>query len=242
MRNRILSVTNLSKTLGSALVLDHVNITIDRGDIYGLIGQNGAGKTTLIKIITGNISQTSGAFSFWEKTSKNDINAARMRTGCIIETPSLYPNLTAYEHLKIASVLKGKDSEQKILDTLKLVGLDDTNKKKTSRFSLGMKQRLAIGMALVGEPDFLILDEPMNGLDPIGIVEMRNLLLKLNREKHLTILISSHILAELHKIATKYGIIHKGKIVKECDSKYINTQTENIEDYFIHLIGGDKHA
>lgn len=211
----LLSSNKLTKSFRKHNAVDAVSINIKQGEIYGLIGRNGAGKTTLMKMLCGLSSPTSGDFSLFGK--KGSERAAVMsRVGSLIESPGLYYNLSAKDnlHLKATAfgVREGKDYEQKLLD---IVGLSDVGKKPAGKFSLGMKQRLGIAMALIGDPDLLILDEPINGLDPQGIVEVREILQKLNRERKITILISSHILEELSKLATCYGIIHNGKMLEE---------------------------
>ncbi len=196
--------------------LNGLTMHVPRGAIYGLIGKNGAGKTTLIRIICGLQNPSGGSYSLYgERFDGRGIYKARSRMGGVVETPSVYANMTAYENIKQQFMLLGKPSFDGIYELLKLVRLDDTGKKKAGHFSLGMKQRLGIAIALAGNPDFIVLDEPVNGLDPQGIVEIRELILKLNREKNITFLVSSHILGELSKIATHYGFVHKGEILKE---------------------------
>lgn len=214
----VLRTINLSKKYKNHLVLDGVNINVNKGDIYGFVGENGSGKTTVIRLVTGLIFPCDGSVELFGVSSNSpDIVLARKRIGAIVESPSIYLNMSARENLKLQSDILGINSEEKIKLALEEVGLlhlvDD--KKKAGNFSLGMRQRLGIAMALLGDPEFLILDEPMNGLDPAGIVEIRELILKLNREKGITFLISSHILTELALVANKYGIISKGKIIKE---------------------------
>ena len=196
--------------------LNGLTMHVPRGAIYGLIGKNGAGKTTRIRIICGLQNPSGGSYSLYgERFDGRGIYKARSRMGGVVETPSVYANMTAYENIKQQFMLLGKPSFDGIDELLKLVRLDDTGKKKAGHFSLGMKQRLGIAIALAGNPDFIVLDEPVNGLDPQGIVEIRELILKLNREKNITFLVSSHILGELSKIATHYGFVHKGEILKE---------------------------
>ena len=196
--------------------LNGLTMHVPRGAIYGLIGKNGAGKTTLIRIICGLQNPSGGSYSLYgERFDGRGIYKARSRMGGVVETPSVYANMTAYENIKQQFMLLGKPSFDGIDELLKLVRLDDMGKKKAGHFSLGMKQRLGIAIALAGNPDFIVLDEPVNGLDPQGIVEIRELILKLNREKNITFLVSSHILGELSKIATHYGFVHKGEILKE---------------------------
>ncbi len=206
----ILKTEGLTKIYGETKVVNDVSLTVRQGDIYGFVGKNGAGKTTLIRMILGLTGIDGGSFTMFDGT---ELSAARRRTGSLVEGPSLYKNMTARDNLLLFSTLLGTD-KSKVDALLETVGLPDTGKKKARDFSLGMKQRLGIAMALLGEPDFLILDEPINGLDPKGIVEIRELLLRLKNEGK-TIFISSHILGELEKIATRYGIISGGRLVEE---------------------------
>ena len=217
MKDIILKTNELTKKYKDFTALDHVNLTINKGDIYGLIGRNGAGKTTLMKIITTLTNKTSGEFELF-KVMDNDLTEAKRKVGCLIENPAFYPNLTAID------------------EALTLVSLQQVKNKKFKTFSLGMKQRLGIAFAIMDNPDFIILDEPINGLDPIGISELRDTFKKLNEEKNITILISSHILSELYALANKFCIIEKGKIIKlnkeeldlEC-SKCIVIKTDDIK-------------
>ena len=209
----VLKTQNLTKRYGSTTAVDNVSLTVEKGDIFGLIGQNGAGKTTLMRLVTSLAHQDSGEIELFGQTSEAGLNAARARIGCVVETPALYPNLTAVQNLEYYRLLRGIPDETVVQKSLELVSLTDTGKKKFRNFSLGMKQRLGLALAVLNSPDFLILDEPVNGLDPMGIIEMRDLMKKLN-EQGITILISSHILAELSQIATKYAIIHNGQLVK----------------------------
>lgn len=207
----ILETKDLTKTYGSKNVVNSVNLHIAKGDIYGFIGKNGAGKTTLMRLVLGLAFPTSGEIKLFGNT---DLSKERARIGSLIEAPGLFKNCSAYENLKRFSILYGGTDEE-IKDLLKLVGLEDTGNKKAGVFSLGMKQRLGIAIALLGKPEFLVLDEPINGLDPAGIKEIRNLLLKLNKERNITIFIASHLIDELAKIATKYGIINNGNLIEE---------------------------
>ena len=227
----ILETHNLEKRYKKFKVLDNLNINIPKGTIYGLIGKNGAGKTTLIRLICGLQSPTSGTYSIYGISNQNKkIIEVRKRIGAIIETPSIYYDMTAEENLKEQYKIVGLPSYDGLKELLELVGLSKTEKKKVKNFSLGMKQRLGVAISLVGNPDFLILDEPINGLDPEGIIEIRELILKLNKEKGITFLISSHYLDELSKIATYYGFIDNGKIIKEISSEELEqnckTRTE----------------
>lgn len=217
----VLQTSNLTKKYGKQIAIDHVNINIEKGDIYGLIGKNGAGKTTIMKIISGLTKANEGEVKLFESS---DLNRGRKRTGTIIEQPTLYPDMTARETLIYYDKLLGITNYKNVDEVLNLVGLSDTGSKRVKSFSLGMKQRLSIAISLIGSPDFLILDEPINGLDPYGIKQVRELILKLNREKDITILISSHILGELSKVATKYGVIRKGKMVDEFLAEELDTR------------------
>lgn len=203
---------NLTKVFSKKTAVSSVNMNINKGDIYGFIGRNGAGKTTLIKMIVGLIAPTSGGIELF---GGKNLNEARKKIGTVIEAPCFIPNLSAKENLKIQWMLTGNKDKSMIDETLKLVGLDEVGKKKVKNFSLGMKQRLGIAMTLMGDPEFLVLDEPTNGLDPEGIIEIRKMIKKLNKEKGITVLISSHILGELSKLATRYGIINNGKLIEE---------------------------
>ena len=220
----ILRTDGLTKKYKQHYAVNRANMNICRGDIYGFVGENGSGKTTIIRLITGLIRPNEGGFElFGVKNTHPDIGLARRKVGAIVETPSIYRNMSARDNLKMQCALLGVD-ESRIMETLRSVGLQDlyVDRKQAGDFSLGMRQRLGIAMALLGEPEFLILDEPMNGLDPAGIVEIRELILKLNREKGITFLISSHILTELALVATKYGIISKGQIIQEITAQQLH--------------------
>lgn len=210
----LLRTTGLTKQFGKQKAVNHVDMQIKKGSIYGFIGRNGAGKTTFLKMISGLSTPTSGEIELFGYKGK-DLKEVHSRVGCLIEAPGLYGNMTAYDNLKIKCNLFGIKKAGYIENILKTVGLEEVGKKKTKHFSLGMKQRLGIALALVGNPDLLVLDEPINGLDPQGIVEIRDTILRLNKEGNMTILISSHILEELSKIATDYGIIHNGTLLQE---------------------------
>lgn len=214
----ILETENINKKYGQFNALNNLNMHIPKGAIYGLIGKNGAGKTTLIRIICGLQKVTSGNYTIYGiSDNSRKIVEARKRLGGIVETPSICLDMTAEDNLKEQYKIIGLPSYDNLEEILKLVKLNDTGKKTAKHFSLGMKQRLGLAIALVGNPDLLILDEPINGLDPEGIIEIRELILRLNKEKGITFLISSHYLDELSKIATFYGIIDKGRIIKEID-------------------------
>ena len=208
----VLETKELTKTYRKIPVVNKVNLHVCQGDIYGLIGKNGAGKTTLMKMVCGLTAPSFGEYELFES---HDVDEERKRIGCMIEQPALYPDMTARDNLIYYNKLMGIRNNSNIDEILELVGLTEAQKKKTKQFSLGMKQRLSIAIALLGYPDLLILDEPINGLDPTGIKEIRELILRLNKERNITIIISSHILGELSKVATRYGVIENGNLVKE---------------------------
>ena len=220
----VLETNNLTKTYGKFRVLNGLTMHIPQGSIYGFVGKNGAGKTTLIRIICGLQTPTDGTYSLYGIDSKQkELKKSRRRMGAMVETPAIYLDMTAMENLRQQSLILGLPSYDGLNDLLKLVGLENTGKKKAKNFSLGMRQRLGIAIALVGDPDFLVLDEPINGLDPQGIIEIRELILKINRERNITVLISSHILDELSRLATHYGIIDGGHMVKELSAEELET-------------------
>lgn len=221
MTSNILKTIQLSKKYKHDYAVRDVNITIKKGDIYGLIGRNGAGKSTILRLITGLAFPSSGKIELFGDANPG-LNEAQKRMGAMIEGPAYFPNMTAAENLEVHRLQKGIPGKDCIGKTLELVGLRNTGKKKVKHFSLGMKQRLGIGIAMLSDPEFLILDEPTNGLDPMGMIEIRELIQKLNREKGLTVLISSHILSELHQLATKFGIIHKGRLLEELTAKELD--------------------
>jgi len=225
-----LKTYNITKKYGEQLAVDNVNMTIKKGDIYGFIGQNGAGKTTLIRLITGLIHKSGGEIELLGANEENELNKARTMVGSLIESPSLYTNMTARENLEVSRLVRNIPGKKCIDEVLELVGLKDVEKKKVKNFSLGMRQRLGIANALMGNPKLLILDEPINGLDPMGIVEIRELLKKINKEKDMTILISSHILSELSELATTYGIISNGKLIEEITAKQLSEKCRQYID------------
>lgn len=219
----ILTAENLGKQYRHFKALNDFNMHVPKGSIYGFVGRNGAGKTTLIRLICGLQEPTEGNFTLYGvKSSDKNIVKARRRMGAVVETPAIYMDMSAVDNLKQQYRVLGLPSFDSIPDLLKLVGLEHTGKKKAKKFSLGMKQRLGIAIALAGDPDFLVLDEPTNGLDPQGIIEMRELILKLNRERQITVLISSHILDELSRLATHYGIIDAGRMVMELSAEELD--------------------
>jgi len=216
----VLTTQALSKHYGHFKALNNLTMKVPKGAIYGFIGKNGAGKTTLIRLICGLQSPTSGEYTLYgRKSGDGHLHDSRRRMGAVVETPSIYLNMSAIDNLRHQYIILGKPSFEGIDELLNLVGLAHAGRKKAKNFSLGMRQRLGIAIALAGDPDFLVLDEPVNGLDPQGIIEIRELILKLNREHQMTFLISSHILDELSKLATHYGFIDKGHIVREISAE-----------------------
>ena len=209
--NYVIETNNLTKKFPNKLAVDHINMHVEKGDIYGLIGRNGAGKTTAMKMILGTLFPSEGEITLFGETN---LDVQRKRIGSLIEAPGLYKGCTAYENMKRFSLLYG-GTEDEINELLEFVGLANTGKMKAGHFSLGMKQRLGIALALLGNPEILILDEPINGLDPAGIKEIRDIIHKLNKERGITFVISSHLLDELGKIATRYGILSDGQLVDE---------------------------
>ncbi|KRU28384.1 ABC transporter ATP-binding protein [Clostridium sporogenes] len=235
----ILQTYNLTRKYGTTAVVDNINMNIKKGEIYGFLGRNGAGKTTTLRMIMGLISPTKGEYELLGK--KMGDREVFGRIGAIIETPGFYPNLTARENLDIHRRLMGIPNKEYIDEALEIVGLTnyDIKKKKVKKYSLGMKQRLGVARALLHKPELLILDEPTNGLDPVGIKEMRETLLDLNKKKEITILVSSHILGEIQQLATKIGIIHEGKLLEEIDYKSFEKKNR----HYINLrVNNDKKA
>lgn len=214
MEKYILQTNNLTKSFKGFTALNNVSVALKPGKIYGLIGRNGAGKSTFMRLIAGLSFQSSGDIELFGHKGEKELQQERKRVGCMIEYPSLSLGLTAKENMRHHRILRGIPDANVEEELLKLVGLKDTGKKKAKDFSLGMKQRLGIAIALLNNPEFLILDEPINGLDPIGVVEIRKLLIKLCEERNMTILISSHNLPELYQMATDYIIINKGEVKK----------------------------
>lgn len=220
----VLQTNALCKHYRKFKALNSLTMNVPKGSIYGFVGKNGSGKTTLIRLLTGLQPATSGDFTLYgAKSTSPDICDARRRMGAVVETPSIYMAMTAEENLREQCRVVGTPSFDNVKEILELVGLADTGKKKARNFSLGMRQRLGIAMVLVGDPDFLVLDEPVNGLDPQGIIEMRELILKLNKERNITVLISSHILDELSRLATHYGFIDGGHIIKEISAEELES-------------------
>lgn len=234
MNEYVLEVNDLCKKYKETMAVNHVNMKIKKGDIYGFIGRNGSGKSTTLKLIAGHIFPTSGEIKLFGEERNSFTNK---RIGALIENAGLYPNLSAFDNMDIKATGMGLKDKSKINEILELVKLDPKSKKIVKKFSLGMKQRLGIALALLGNPDLLILDEPINGLDPEGIREIREVIQYLNENKKMTIIISSHILGELSKVSTRYGIIRDGSIIEEITSKelenkcksYISVKVSNVK-------------
>ena len=214
----ILTTDKLTKIYGEKRAADSVSLHIKKGDVYGLIGRNGAGKTTVLKMICGLSTPTSGSVTFMGKHG-DELTGEMHKIGSLIENPGLFPKMTAYKNLKIKCILCGKNDDAYIMSLLKQVGLEGAEYKLVQNFSLGMKQRLGIALALVGDPEFIVLDEPINGLDPQGIAEMREIIHNLSKEQGMTVIVSSHILEELAKVANSFGIINDGKLIDEFTSE-----------------------
>lgn len=227
MENIILQTKNIVKSYRHFKALDGISITLKAGHIYGFIGENGAGKTTLMRILTGLSFPTDGTYSLFGKESRGQMKDIRRRIGSTIEEPTLYPEFSAYRNLELQRVLLGNPDKAVCDELLKLLDLYDVRDKKVREFSMGMKQRLGVALALMGKPELLILDEPVNGLDPKNISALRVLLKKLNEEREITMLISSHILNELYLLATDYIIIHRGKVIETLSHEELEAKCEN---------------
>lgn len=233
----ILETKHLTKKYGSDYAVKDVNIHLAKGQIYGLVGRNGAGKTTLLRMISGLSKPTEGTFEVFGENGLNN-PVTRVKIGCLIESPGIYSRLNARDNIILKCKALGIKEKSIADELLMLVGLKNTGKKKTVEFSLGMKQRLGIAMALIGNPEIIILDEPINGLDPQGIIEVREIIQKLNKERNITFIISSHILDELSKIANKYGFIHNGELLEEITTEELEEKcTKRIE---IHINDAEK--
>jgi ABC-2 type transport system ATP-binding protein len=232
----ILTTDNLTKIYGEKRAADGISLHIKKGDVYGLIGRNGAGKTTVLKMICGLSGPTSGSVTFLGKTGA-ELSKVMNKIGALIESPGLFPKMSAYQNIKTKCILAGKNDDEYIMSLLKQVGLEKVGKKPAQSFSLGMKQRLGIALALVGDPEFIVLDEPINGLDPQGIAEMREIIHNLSKVRGMTVIVSSHILDELAKVADSFGIINDGKLIDEFTieelearcSKYVLLKTGDLE-------------
>lgn len=224
MNTIVIKTNQLTKTYGTVKALDHVNLDLKQGQIYGLVGKNGAGKTTLLRILTGQAFATEGSIELFGESKEPQLLAKRRNIGAIIETPCFYPDMTGRQNLEYYRIQRGIPDRRCVDEILEEVGLQNAGKKKFKGYSLGMKQRLGLALALMNRPDLLLLDEPINGLDPFGIIEIRKLLLRLNAEKRITILISSHILSELENLVTDYGFIHEGKLIKQISAKNLEQE------------------
>lgn len=235
----IISLRNLEKSYGKKIVLQNLNMTLNKGDIYGLVGKNGAGKTTLIRNILGLSKIDSGEIEIFGKTNEEDKIREHKRIGNIIETPGFYSYLSAKKNLEYYRVQRGIVGKKSIDEVLELVGLGDVGNLKFKKFSLGMKQRLGLALSLLGDPELLILDEPTNGMDPMGIKEVRDVLLRLNKLSGVTILVSSHILGELSQLANCYGFLKDGKIVEEVSEKELN---EKCRHHLLIKVDNQKKA
>ena len=227
----ILVIQNLSKHYGDQVALDALSLKLKKGEIYGLIGQNGAGKSTLIKLITQIIAPSQGTVSILGSRTPKEWTTALHHVGTVIETPVAHQHLSAYDNLRFYCLDRGiKKTDSRIKETLDYVGLSQTGAKKFRDFSLGMKQRLGIAIAILSRPDLLILDEPINGLDPVGIQEFREMVIRLNRELGMTLIISSHILSELYLVASRFGFIHQGRLIQELSKEDFDRESG---DYII---------
>lgn len=246
MTKSIIEAQKLTKRYGNFTALNKVDLSVKRGDIYGLIGDNGAGKTTFLKLLTGQIFPNEGELRLFGSHLPKEMEQQRKRTGAIIESPGFYPQMTVEKNLEYYRLQKGIPGKKAVDEVLEMVGLADRRKKRCKELSMGMKQRLGLAIAIIGEPEILILDEPINGLDPSGIIEMRNLLRKLNYEKNMTIILSSHILSELEQLATVYGFLNNGRLVEQITAEklrekcasYIEIMVSDAEQYAVLL---EKH-
>ena len=244
----ILKTEGLTKQYRKVCAVDHVSLTIEKGDIFGFIGENGAGKTTFMRMVCGLIRSTDGTLELFGKTSEKELPQVRKKMGALIEHPAVYIGMSAMENLEVQrrylDMDFGQNPKEELLKLLDLVGLKDVKDRKAGKFSLGMRQRLGLALALVGNPEFLILDEPTIGLDPIGVMELRELILRLNHERHITILFSSHNLAEMAQIATRYGFLHKGKLLELITADQVKQACEEkgmtLESYFVDLLLKDN--
>jgi ABC-2 type transport system ATP-binding protein len=237
MNETVIRTKNIGKTYGKFAAVSNLSIQVERGDIYALVGQNGAGKTTLLKLICGLTPPSAGELELFGQSSAQQLGMARSHMGTMIETPGFFPYLSARENLEFYSIQRANKNSESIDNALRFVGLDKTGSKKFKNFSLGMKQRLGLALAVMDDPEILILDEPINGLDPMGIKEFRDIIIKLNHERQTTVLISSHILGELSQIASTYGFINNGRLVEHISAEelkekcrtYLRIDVDNTE-------------
>lgn len=243
MNDYVIETKQVTKAYGSLLALEHVNIHVKKGSIYGLVGDNGAGKSTLLKLLAGHSYATEGEIQLFGKYGEKELESTRKKIGFMIEQTGFFPNITVEQTLKYYCIQKGIPDRKRIYEMIKLMGIEEKRNSKCRNLSLGQKQRLGLAIAMMGEPQLLVLDEPINGLDPSGIIEFRNLLHHLNVEKNITILLSSHILTELQQIATAYGILSKGNLIEEISahelqekcSDCIEIKVSNVEKYSVLL-------
>lgn len=243
MNEYVIETKQVTKAYGSFLALDKVDIHVRRGSIYGIVGDNGAGKSTLLKLLAGHNFLTDGEIRLFGKYEEKELENSRKKIGCMIEQTGFFPNMTVEQMLKYYCIQKGIPDIKKIAEILNLTGIAEKRKSKCKNLSLGQKQRLGLAIAMIGEPQLLILDEPINGLDPSGIIEFRNLLHRLNEEKNITILLSSHILSELQQVATIYGFLSKGVLIEEVTSHVlqekcsdcIEIKVSDVEKYSVLL-------
>ncbi len=240
MKEAVIEARDITKQYKELAALDHVNITVRRGDIYGLIGDNGAGKSTFLKIVTGQIFPTGGYVRLFGSEDEKTIRKNRSRIGVLVENAGFFPKMTVEKNLEYYRIQRGIPGKEKVESALRAVNLWENKKTKCEKLSMGMKQRFGLALALLGEPELLLLDEPINGLDPGGIIEMRTLLQKLNREKGITIILSSHILAELEQVAAVYGFLSHGCVVEETTPAALHEKCANYID--IRLAEPDKYA
>ena len=246
----IVKTTGLTKKYHSVCALDHVTLSINRGDIFGFVGANGAGKTTFMRMVCGLIKPTQGTLELFGAVSKKELQEKRKKMGALIEHPAVYANMSALQNLDVQRRYLdrdlGRQPKQKLMELLDLVGLAEVKDRKAGKFSLGMRQRLGLAIALVGDPEFIILDGPTIGLDPLGVMELRQLVLKLNQERNMTILFSSHNLAEMAQVATRYGFLHKGKLLEVISAQEAGAACQergiNLETYFVELLLSQREA
>lgn len=228
MNDYAIEAVQITKSYGSVLALDQVNLHVRTGSIYGLIGDNGAGKSTFLKLLAGHIFPTAGELRLFGQFAEQELRRYQRQMGAMIEQPGFFPNLTVEDTLEYYRIQRGIPGREKVEEVLKLTDIQEKRRAKCKKLSMGQKQRLGLAIAMIGEPRLLVLDEPINGLDPSGIIEFRALLLRLNREKNLTILLSSHILSELQQTATVFGFLNKGKLLEEISSEKLQ---EKCADY-----------
>lgn len=240
MKEAVIEARDITKQYKELAALDHVDLTVRRGDIYGLIGDNGAGKSTFLKIVTGQIFPTGGYVRLFGSEDERTIRKNRSRMGALVENAGFFPKMSVEKNLEYYRIQRGIPGKEKVESALRTVSLWENRKTKCEKLSMGMKQRFGLALALLGEPELLLLDEPINGLDPSGIIEMRTLLQKLNQEKRITIILSSHILAELEQVATVYGFLSQGHVLEEISAQALHEKCANYID--LRLTEPDKYA